>query len=392
MTFSAYDVIIVGGGPAGATCASACAAAGLKVVVLERSVFPREKVCGDCINPACWPVLDRLLLSERVRALPHAQLQTVEFAGPSRRSLVFPLPDGMQGEITVRRSIFDQLLLTHAAEKGATVLQDTAVVGVERLVTGRTRALLRRPSPASGQQTASETAIARWEVHTVERTFSAPLLVAADGRNSTIARAIGLLPSAARDRIGLQTHLPLPSEAAGRVVMRFLPHGYCGLADLGDGQANLCLVSRPPDLAEIKSWAIRRFGLPEDQTWRSITPLSRAPVSPAHDGLLLVGDAARVVEPFTGEGIYYALASGELAAQHLVGGRLSEYASAHRRLYRGRLWVNRLARVACDHPRVAQATLCVAEWVPGLLALLTRKVVSPPRRAFTAASSGAASG
>jgi flavin-dependent dehydrogenase len=58
-----FDVAIVGAGPAGATCAAHCAAAGLRTLLLERALFPREKVCGDCLNPACWPLLDRLHLS-----------------------------------------------------------------------------------------------------------------------------------------------------------------------------------------------------------------------------------------------------------------------------------------------------------------------------------------
>ena len=73
-----FDVAIVGGGPAGASCASFCARAGLRVVVLEREIFPREKVCGDCLNPACWGILRRLGLAERVRALPHGRLDTVD--------------------------------------------------------------------------------------------------------------------------------------------------------------------------------------------------------------------------------------------------------------------------------------------------------------------------
>src|SRR6266536_5415595 len=72
-----FDVAIVGGGPAGSTCAAFCAAAGLRTLVLEREKFPREKVCGDCINPACWPVLEKLELGEQIRNLQHAALNTV---------------------------------------------------------------------------------------------------------------------------------------------------------------------------------------------------------------------------------------------------------------------------------------------------------------------------
>ena len=65
-----FDVAIVGSGPGGATCAAFCARAGLHTLLLERETFPREKVCGDCLNPSCTPVLERLGVSGRIRALP----------------------------------------------------------------------------------------------------------------------------------------------------------------------------------------------------------------------------------------------------------------------------------------------------------------------------------
>src|SRR5213593_4381328 len=111
-----FDVAIVGGGPAGSSCAAFCAAAGLRTVIVEREKFPREKVCGDCLNPACWPVLRRLELSERVRALPHAKLEQVEFIAINGRRVIVDLPAGDEGEISVKRSLFDDLLLTRARE------------------------------------------------------------------------------------------------------------------------------------------------------------------------------------------------------------------------------------------------------------------------------------
>ncbi len=273
----------------------------------------------------------------------------------------------MTGEIAVRRNVFDQLLLSRAAEVGATIREGAVVVNVAREE--------RSADTSSGRSSR----LFVWEIETCAETFHARVLIAADGRNSTVARLLNLLPAADRDRVGLQTHFPLPLNASGRVVMRFLPRGYCGLADVGNGEANLCLVSWPANLGEVKRWASEHFGLGENQTWRSIAPLSRKAVHPAHDGLLLVGDAARVVEPFTGEGIFYALASGELAARHVIAGDLPSYAATHARLYRGRLWINQLARFACLHPRIASAFLRLARWKPALLGLLTRKVVAAPQ-------------
>ena len=71
----------------GSSCAAFCANAGLRTLLLERENFPREKVCGDCLNPACWPVLRRLQLAEHVRTLPHGKLDRVEFIGIGGRTL-----------------------------------------------------------------------------------------------------------------------------------------------------------------------------------------------------------------------------------------------------------------------------------------------------------------
>src|SRR5438067_7908265 len=116
-----FDVAIVGGGPAGSTCAAFCAAAGLRTLVLEREKFPREKVCGDCINPACWPVLERLGLAEQIRNWPHGILDAVEFIAIGGQRLRVRLPDGLGGEIAIKRSFFDDVLLNRARERGVDV-------------------------------------------------------------------------------------------------------------------------------------------------------------------------------------------------------------------------------------------------------------------------------
>src|SRR5438128_8322952 len=107
-----FDVAMVGAGPAGSTCAAFCAQAGLRVLLLERETFPREKVCGDCLNPACWPVLQRLQLEDKVRTLPHGALDRVDFIAINGHSISVDLPQG--AEIAVKRSLFDHLLLRRA--------------------------------------------------------------------------------------------------------------------------------------------------------------------------------------------------------------------------------------------------------------------------------------
>lgn len=355
-----FDVAIVGSGPGGASCAALCATAGLRTLLLERELFPREKVCGDCLNPACWPILRRLQLAERVRILPHGVLDRVEFIGLRGRTVAVTLPAGDEAEIAVKRSLFDQLTMKRARELGATIREGVTVTSLTR--------------PGEGG--------ANWTVTAGIETFEARVLVAADGRNSTIARLCNLLPRSAKDRIALQTHLPLPSDFGNRIVLQFLPGGYSGQAPIGDGELNLCLVSSPGKMAALRHWAETHFGISPNKSWRTITPLTREPIIAAHHSLFFVGDAARVVEPFTGEGIYYALASGMLAADAIVSQRdgrdpvevAADYSAAQAKLYRGRLWINQLARVAVLSPRVTSVLLEALRFQPSLLRLLTAKI------------------
>ncbi|HZR78382.1 MAG TPA: NAD(P)/FAD-dependent oxidoreductase [Chthoniobacterales bacterium] len=355
------DVAIVGGGPAGSTCAAFCAAAGLRTLLLEREKFPREKVCGDCINPACWPVLGRLEIANQILTSPHARLDAVEFIAINRRKIRIDLPRSEKSEIAIKRSIFDQLLLSRARDLGAEVREEATLLSLN-------------PSASDF-----------WKLDIVHETFLARFVVAADGRNSTVARMLNLLPKPARERVALQAHIPLPRDFGNRVVLQFLPEGYSGQAPVNERELNLCLVGTAPTISSLRKWAESEFNLPSEQPWRTITPLTRDPIPVAYKNVLFIGDAARVVEPFTGEGIYYALRSGELAAgaiAKIIRGEdreliLHELERVHCAMYRGRLWINRLARAAVLSPQVASALLPVARFSPAILRLLTRKIVRP---------------
>src|SRR6267143_2374555 len=353
------DVAIVGGGPAGSTCAAFCAAAGLRTLVLERENFPREKVCGDCINPACWPVLEKLELTEQIRNWPHGVLSAVEFIAIGGQKLRVDLPRDENGMISVKRSLFDHLLLNRARTLGAEIREEATVIALDR------------------------TAAKDWKIDSVRETFAARVVVGADGRNSTVARLRNLLPRPERERVALQAHIPLPKGFGNRIVLQFLPEGYSGQAPVNDRELNLCLVGTPPTISSLRTCADRIFNLAADQPWRTITPLTRDPVPIAHKDLFFIGDAARVVEPFTGEGIYYALRSGELAANaiaKIIRGEdresaRREFIRAHRAMYRGRLWINRIARAAVLSPRFASQLVGPKFISAPVLRSLTRQIV-----------------
>jgi flavin-dependent dehydrogenase len=257
----------------------------------------------------------------------------------------------------MKRSLFDNLLLTRAAELGAEIREQTTVTALSR----------------NGD----------WKIQTADEIFHARILVAADGRNSTVARLCNLLPRPARERVALQAHIPLPQGFGNRIVLQFLREGYSGQAPVNETQLNLCLVGTPPTISSLRKWAERQFDLPSDQPWRTITPLIRSPVLFARENLFFIGDAARLVEPFTGEGIYYALRSGELAANATAKilrdderQSLREFTRAYAEMYHGRLWINRLARAAVLRPRLGSSLIRAGRINRSIFKLLTAKIAS----------------
>lgn len=309
------------------------------------------------------------------RELPLARCRRVEFHHAGARPQVVDFPPTAPPEIVVQRRDFDALLLDNARGAGAEIRQNEAVSSVAREADG-------------------------WRVCTSRGEIYARQLIAADGRNSVVARSLGLLPRRGRDRVGWQKHLPLPGSLRETIAMFFLPSGYGGLADCGGGWANLCLVAHPDKIRQLSSEVVRHFDLEGGDmaeaatasskkaegmdSWQTITPIRRAPARiVAGDRLFLAGDVARVVEPFTGEGIYYAVRSGLLAGEGAVrelataDSGVRWYREKHGQLYRGRLWINQLSRWAGEHSALTARLL---GW-PGVgryvLPVLTRKVIVP---------------
>ncbi len=305
-----FDVAIVGGGPAGSTCAAFCAGAGLRTLLLEREKFPREKVCGDCLNPSCWPVLNRLDLAKRVWALPHAKLESVEFIAVGGRKVIVDLPSGDECQFSVKRSLFDHLLLKRAGEFGAHIHEATTVAGL--------------------------TTSHDWKIETGGgESFAASVLVGADGRNSTVARLCNLLPRPERERIALQSHLPLPDNFGNRVVLQLLPNGYVGLSPVNGEELNVCLIAKPSNINALKRWATKIVKIVRGEDRSATGRIRRGEQSTLRD---------------------FVRACGEM--------------------YRGRLWINRLARAAVLSPRTA-SFLSHAARVQPVLRSLTAKIVTP---------------
>lgn len=339
------DVLVVGGGPAGAAVAIGCAQRGRRVVLLEQKKFPRPKICGDVLNPNCWPVLERLGVAAAVRALPHHRITGVRFTTPGGGNLSFPVE-----AVAVRRSVFDACLLDHARAAGVEVIEE-------------------RWSPSHP---------------------SAAMVVGADGRHSAVARATGLAQPQPPpvERIAFQSHFRIPPGLGDDVQLHLFPGGYCGLVRVDPVRLNLCIVTNRagaqahqdcPELFRRTVWhnpQFRELGIaPEPlDPLQSAQPLWTRPHTPARDGVLLVGDALRVVEPFTGQGIFFALRTGELAAELMEP---AAYTHAVRALYQQRARTNKLLRELMYRPGLADWVLPVLRRWPTGLQWLAGNVLAP---------------
>ena len=340
------DAVVLGAGPAGALAALLLARAGRSVALLDRTAFPRPKVCGDCFNPRIEALLARHGVAEGFAALPHVALNAFELqtkGAPFHRAPI--LGDMFRA---VDRTVFDAWLVGLAREAGAEFFDSTRIEAVH----------------ADGRVT------------TDQGEFSGTHLIAADGRNSFAARQAGLLRPSRDGRIGWQLRLA-GIAATGTVRMNIFREGYYGLVSLPGGEANLAMVLDAD--ARIEPEAILHRYLPEARITaaRSIAPIARAPSPPVRESLWLVGDAARVVEPFTGEGIFFALASAELAAGLLAGNKIDAadlYRREHAALYRRHLGVNRLTRWLLGGGPARRRAAALLRHAPSVVRLLAGRV------------------
>ena len=346
-----FDVAIIGAGPAGSSAAIALARKGYSVALLDKQQFPREKLCGDFLNPISWPLLRELEIDGAVLSCPHEKVTRFRFTSFSGEEAEVPLPTSKDGTIFglgLRRFDLDYLLLTKAKGEGARDFQNCKLKE------------LRRESPSW---------LLRFDRAGVIDELRASVLIGADGRNSWVGHHLGMTSGAAMQgrAIGFQLRLKSSNSLAGKVEIHLFPGGYAGLVGLDGNTLNLCLAIDKIRLQHHRSLdRLLRFGLssnPRLETMlrrseiagqaRSVYPVYFSPRRSYGDRVLLTGDAARVNEPVTGEGIYFALKSGELAARaidqafrkgDLSADQLCTYDRECRSTFRTRWRINTLIR------------------------------------------------
>lgn len=345
--------VVVGAGPAGSLTSLLLARRGIDVLLLDRSEFPRPKACGDCLSAAATRLLQRQGLLEAVRAAGATEIGHWQIVAPDGTPAVGHFGD--TPALSLERRRLDLVLLGAARAAGVrfqrahvtdVVMRDGRVMGV------RTR--------GSGDAGGGELVL------------QAPLVVGADGLRSVVARRLGVIrrPPALR-KVSLTAHLPSAAGDLCHGEMHLIPHGCVGYAPAGDGVRNLTVVvttEAATSLAEVGPLAFFREQVAraprlapritaslEALTQESLLasgPFDVPTRGPAARGAALVGDAAGYYDPFTGQGIYQAMAAAEVLVT-AVGPVLESQAPATADLDAAlRLYVRSKARLTRPARRV----------------------------------------
>lgn len=284
-----FDVVVVGAGPAGAAAAIAARRADpdARVLLLDRSDFPRDKPCGDGIAPHAIDVLSALGVSGAVAGYrPVLRLRVHAPSGASAGG-VLRRPDWV-----VPRRVFDARLVAAAEAVGAV----------------RLRRRIRRTEQHG-------------DLVVLDDEIAAAVVVAADGANSTVRRTLGLAPNPPRDlAVAVRAYAPTTSREQSIVMCADDWPSYAWSFPIGDGTANVgygALRSRfggsRADLLDRMERALGQTGADPSTVRGHPLPFSSHRPPAAVGRVLLAGDAASLVNPLSGEGIYYALLTGALA-------------------------------------------------------------------------------
>lgn len=379
-----YDAVIIGGGPAGAMTALRLARMGWRIALIEKRERNGEKTCGHCLHARSFPSLERAGVLNMVRSRAAAATSAFVVHDAGRRVIHSNFSSEASHEgLVIQRGILDQLLIDQASRAGAEVMQ-----------------------PASARVRFDSKA-ARIDVsHGGARDeLAARLIVGADGVGSAVARAAGLADQTAAGRNFGCAFAFRPCRidiiAPHTIEMFLIDGGYLGAVRQASDRLHIAMrIGRATRLAHrhplqfVRAAArvhpkLQALGLDtaapdQPAQFSAIGPLPWQPARIASQHVALVGDSAGYIDPFTGEGMTWALRSAEVLCAVLEPVRpgvwdqalARQYERAWQREVGGRQWVCKAVAAALDHRRVAGMCMTAARCCPGLTDRVVRMVVA----------------
>jgi flavin-dependent dehydrogenase len=379
-----WDALIVGAGPAGAFAALGFARAGLTTLLVDRKAFPRHKVCGGCLNAHAVGLLERARLGDELRALGARSLCAIQLRYGHRRADL-PLPSGL----AVTRATLDAVLVRAAVTAGCAFVPETSA-----LVTAQDDAPDRQPD-----------GVRRVALHQRDDRIvvvSARVVVVADGLGHSSLRNVpsmrGVVEPDARVGVGAVADAGCVDSLGGCVTMAVGRGGYVGITDVEEGRVNIAAAL---DVGFLKAQggpagAVRAIlasaGVPatsaiEAIDWHGTVPLTRQMVTPVAHRVFVLGDAAGYVEPFTGEGMAWALSAADalvpLAARAIVDwnqGVEQQWLNAYDRIVRqNQRWCRIIARTL-RYPPLVGVIVASLRLQPALARPFLSRMIHEPGR------------
>ena len=314
-----YDVIIVGAGPAGSTAALYAHKLGLNCILLDKAVFPRDKICGDALSGKSVRLMRELNLLEGVEKLEGSEINRITFGSPSHSQFDVHLKGNKNNDFitkgyVVPRKIFDNFLFKKADELTETRQGFTV------------NDIIYENDNISG--------VKGTNIEGKEEILNAPIIMGCDGANSIIARKLGLYEMDMENTaVAIRCYYEGVEGLSNQIELHYVSEvkpGYFWLFPAGDGKANIGIGLSKNDakkedrtLRQIMDEIVQsdyfrsRFGnarpLEKPVGWN--LPLGRIQRKNHGNGFMLLGDAAGLVDPFTGEGIGNAMVAAKHAMQ-----------------------------------------------------------------------------